>query len=173
MKTTLIMVMSLDAKITRGDEPKIYGWTSGEDRIYFSSLLEKSSLVIMGRKTFEASKKSPKLPAGRLQIVMTRNPDLYTNIPGKLEFTNESPELLVQRLEQQGFDQALLVGGGHINTIFFQKKLINELWVTVEPLLLGTGNRLVAEDELDVSLQLKKVEKLNSKGTLLLKYLVV
>src|SRR5229473_1845068 len=132
MKIILAMVMSLDGKTTKWHDPHIHTWTSSEDQKYFSELIEKHNFIIMGRKTYEAAKSMIKHKPGKLRIVLTQNPQQYTNIPNQLEFTDKQPEVLIKKLEQQGYKNALLVGGEHTNTLYLQKNLVNELWLTVE-----------------------------------------
>jgi dihydrofolate reductase len=76
-------------------------------------------------------------------------------------------------LGKQGFKQALLVGGGKIANSFFLDNLINEVWLTIEPRIFGTGKVLAEGRRLDVPLKLISTKKLNTKGTLLLKYKVL
>ena len=80
---------------------------------------------------------------------------------------------IVEKLKMQGYNQILLVGGEQINYIFFRDKLINEVWLTIEPKIFGVGNGLISAEKLDIKLQLKRISKLNNTGTLLVKYLVI
>ena len=89
-----------------------------------------------------------------------------------LEFTNESPKILTQRLEKK-YNTMLLVGGGEINALFLKSKLVNELHLTLEPLLFGTGKPLVAPLPLDISPKLISSKKINARGTLSLVYKIL
>ena len=64
----------------------------------------------------------------------------------------------------------LLVGGGETNTLFMRFSLVNEIHLTLEPVVFGNGKNLVAEDDLEMKFKLKSIEKLNSRGTLHLIY---
>lgn len=174
MKIILVMVMSLDGKITRGEDSHIHTWTSVEDQQYFSSVIEKHNAIIMGRKTYITARSGMKLSPDRLRIVVTKNPEKYRKqeIPGQLEFTKNNPREIVHNLEKRGYTNALLVGGESLNTAFFKEKLIDELWVTIEPIIIGQGHELLSQMEFDTHLQLVRMEKLNQKGTLLLQYKV-
>jgi len=46
------------------------------------------------------------------------------------------PEL-VRRLGEKGYEQVLVEGGGRVNARFFQHKLVNEIYMTVSPVILG------------------------------------
>lgn len=175
MKIALIAVTSINGKLTRGDDPDIYKWTSKEDAKIFFSLIEKYNLIVMGSKTYEAARNIIKLKKDKLRIVLTRNPRKYKSdtVKGSLEFSSESPKDLVRRLESQGYKEILVVGGTEVNTAFLKNSLVDELHLTIEPLIFGKGKNLVLEEEFNLSLRLLDVKKLNKKGTLYLKYRVV
>jgi len=171
----LAIVASINGKSTKGEIANVRLWSSKEDQKYFSSLIKKSNLIVMGRETYEAARPIIKLTPGKLRVVLTINPERFGRfkVLGQLEFTNESPSGLVKRMEALGYKKMLLVGGSSINSLFFQQNMIDEVWVTLEPYIFGRGKNLIEETNLDVSLQLKSVKKLNKKGTLLLKYSVL
>ena len=169
------MVTTLDGRSTRGSETNNHTWTSKEDQDHFMKVLSEAKLVIMGSSTYEPAKHDMEHTEERLRIIMTRTPEKYDSekIEGKLEFTNENPTDLIKRLEEKGYTEGLLVGGAHTNTAFFKEKLVNEMWQTLEPKLLGQGNGIVGDEPVDVSFKLVSSEKMNEKGTLLLKYEVI
>ena len=174
MKLILVMVTSLDGRSTqKGHGDDIHYWTSSEDQKHFANIIENASLIIMGSKTYEAARKSMMHKNGKLRIVLTKTPAKYESekIADQLEFTSEKLIDLVKRLEEE-HEEGYLVGGAHTNTEFFQENLITELWQTIEPKILGVGNGIVGENEMDISLELLSIQKLNKKGTLLLKYKV-
>jgi dihydrofolate reductase len=174
MKIACVMVSSVDGKTTQWFNPHLHFWTSKEDQEHFAKLLEQASLIIMGRKTYDVVKSYMKHKKDRLRVILTNEPEKYAQeqIPNQLEFTKDDPKTIIEKLEQREFSEALLVGGGTINTSFFHQKLVNELILTLEPKIFGKGQSIVADEELQIDLELKSVEKLNSKGTLLLTYLV-
>lgn len=168
----MVMVATVNGKITRGDDPSIYSWTSKEDADFFFSLLNQHNLIVMGSATYKAARDKIKPEKERLRIVLTRNPGKYSSetLPGKLEFSNESPKELVERLEKSGYHTMLLVSGGRTNALFLQEDLVNELYLTVEPRLFGKGKPLMADGDFFKNLKLQSIEKINEQGTLLLKY---
>lgn len=172
MKIILLMVMTLDGKITHGDSPSISDWTSKEDQTHFSQFLAGPKLLVMGSNTYLAAKQNMTLQNNKLRVVMTRNPATYVSesVMNQLEFSNASPTQLLQQLEKRGYTEMLLLGGGEINALFFKAKLVNELWLTLEPKIFGKGKPVVGLEELDTNLKLLSSEKLNDQGTLLLHY---
>lgn len=174
LKVILAMVMSVDGKTTRGKDAKVHAWTSKEDQAYFMSLIQEQQLVIMGRKTYAAAKSQMRLSSSILRMVITRRPERYQrkSILGQLEFTRHTPQVLMKKLAARGYKRALLVGGGELNGAFLRAELVHEVWMTIEPILFGQGEAVVCGKLINTHLQLRSVTKLNSRGTLLLKYTV-
>ncbi len=175
MFINLAMVSSVDGKITKGSMSDIADWTSEEDKEHFASLIKKNDLIIMGKNTYIAAKPIMKLTPKKLRIVITSKPEQYAKetIPNQLEFTSDSPNKLIKKLEKRGYKKALLVGGSHTNAAFLKKNLVDKLLLTVEPKLFAAGKPLIAEENLNINLQLKQGKKLNARGTLLLTYDIV
>lgn len=173
MKVTMVAVCSADGFLTHGDDPSVQHWSSREDYAHFLQLIGQHKLVVMGRKTYEAV--HPKPQPERLRIVLTHSPEQFVGqqIKGQLEFRSATPGELVTALGGQGYTGLLLVGGGQTNTDFLQAGLVDELWLTIEPVLFGSGVRLLTAALPDsVQLQLESNERLNAGGTLLLHYII-
>lgn len=172
MKVTMVMLVSVDGKTTRGYNRNVYSWSSVEDKKHFFSLIKKNNLIVMGRSTYIASRPIIKLEQKKLRIVLTRNPQKYESqsVRGQLEFTDETPADLVSRLSRRGYKKMLLVGGAIVNGLFLKYNLVNELYLTIEPKIFGSGKNITEGQLLDKSLKLISVKKINKIGTLLLKY---
>lgn len=173
MKIILVFVTTLDGKITKWGDPRVFGWSSKEDQAYFKQVWNTHHLVIMGSGTYDAE--PFKAPVNNRLIILTRYPLKYKDkeIPGNLEFTSGTPSEIVERLKNEGADEILLVGGPHLATSFFKEDLVDEVWLTLEPKIFGSGGSFVVESKLDVNLRLLSSEKVNGQGTLINKYAVV
>jgi dihydrofolate reductase len=172
MKTIVIFVTTLDGKITKWGDPHVMRWSSSEDQQYFRKIWNDSPLIIMGSSTFDFDPIKPSSKS--LLHIMTRNPEKYEKyeVPGELEFSSETPEELVKRFGAQ-FEQMLVVGGPHVATSFFKDGMVDELWLTLEPKIFGEGGNFAVGEDLDVELSLLSMEKINERGTLILKYHVL
>jgi dihydrofolate reductase len=172
MKKILIFVSTLDGKITRWGEPHVSSWSSHQDQDYYKEIWNESGLIVMGSGTFDAETFLPS--PNHLLVVMTRNPSKYkyAELPGQIEFTNESPAELTQRLTSKGHQQMLVVGGPHVATSFLKEDLIDELWLTIEPRIFGTGGNFATDIKLDIQLSLLHCERVNEQGTLITKYAI-
>ncbi len=60
-----------------------------------------------------------------------------------------------------------------IATSFLKEQLIDEVWLTIEPKIFGTGGNFATEVNLDINLHLIHCEKVNGQGTLIIKYAVL
>jgi dihydrofolate reductase len=172
MKIILIFVSTLDGKVTKWGEPHVKLWSSHQDQDYYKKIWNESQLIVMGSTTFNAGS----LPSPNPQlIIMTGHPDKYKslNISGQIEFTSESPLELTDRFKSKGHQQMLVVGGPHVATSFLKEQLIDELWLTFEPKIFGTGGNFVIDVKLDINLRLIHYEKVNEQGTLITKYAVL
>ena len=173
MKVICVFVATLDGKITKWNDPHVRDWASREDQKYYKQIGNDFDLIVMGSNTYIAEKFEPS--STRLLLVMTRHPSKYKQyeVPGQIEFTAQSPEDVVAECQQKGYKNMIMAGGPHLTTSFFRKKLIDELWLTIEPKIFGTGGNLVIEEKLDIDLRLLNIEKVNGKGTLITKYAVL
>jgi dihydrofolate reductase len=127
----------------------------------------------MGSGTYNAVKSFIKLSPNKLRIVLTRTPSKYKKdfIDGSLEFSSETPTNLAARLSKK-YKRMLLVGGATTSARFLKEELIDEIYLTIEPKVFGTGIPLFAEGSFEADFRLLSIERLNKKGTILLKYKV-
>ncbi|HWZ95038.1 MAG TPA: dihydrofolate reductase family protein [Opitutaceae bacterium] len=175
MHVTLLTAQSLDGFITRHDAPGS-GFASPEDQRHFHAALVGFDCSVMGGVTYRGARDliCTQPMAQRLRVVLTRTPADYVAEarPGLLEFTDDPPGKVIAGLRTRGFARCVLLGGAQVHGLFFVAGLVDEIWLTVEPVLFGGGTPLLAA-RVDVRLELLASEKLNATGTLLLRYRVV
>ena len=165
MKLTLMMAITADGMIAR-DNAHFPDWTCSADKKLFKRLTQEAGVVIFGSRTYDTIGKP--LP-GRLNVVMTRHPERYAPSEGLL-FHSDTPKRLLEDLAREGYDEAILAGGGVINTLFIKSRLVDELLLTISPRLFGQGIPLFSE-KMDLDLELINVERLEA-DTLLIRYAV-
>lgn len=167
------MVSSADGYITKHDDGRVYLWASPEDQAHFVSLKDQADVIIMGSQTYRAAADVIQLQPETLRVVVTRQPSAWQakTVPGQLEFTDEAPAALLERLAQSGYQRMLLVGGSMLNAAFLAAGLVNDLYLTVEPKVFGSGKHLSNLSH-QVQLELLDTRQLNEQGTLVLHYRV-
>lgn len=169
-KITLLMAASLNGFINRNDKEQVTAWTSPEDKSMLYSEIKSSDALIMGRKSF--FRFYSKLMSGPI-YVLTNDKQLLNMKANQIIYTNETPEQIIKNCQSQNIKSALLLGGAKTNTAFLQKKLIDEIKITIEPRLFGNGLPFLTDCEIDEKLELISVKKVNQKGTLFLHYKIL
>ncbi len=161
MRVLLLAAITLDGKIAR-DASQFTNWSSREDKRLFQRTSKEAGVVIMGRTTFETL---PGPLPGRLMVVMTRDATTTTTAAVEgVEFTAERPAEVLARLAERGYTSAVLGGGAQIYRAFLEAGLLDELWLTVEPLALGAGISLLGDAPLDQRFTLLEVERLGEQS---------
>ena len=168
MKVILLAVVTIDGKLAR-NEHHFVDWSSAEDKKLFFSTTKKAGVLIVGHNTFRTF---PSPLPGRLHVVLTRDTSDKVDIPGVVEYTVKAPQKIVADLEARGYTEAVMAGGAGANALFLEAGLVDEIWLTVEPLIFGTGIDLFSGAEFDLRASLISVEQLNERGTVHLKYSV-
>lgn len=164
----LIAAMSLDGKITDGMKEGSE-WTSKEDKKFFAHELDRVDAVVMGRKTFDAIKR-PLTPRSR--IVFSRQKTFRHSAECQNVFSGSAAELL-RLLRKNRWNRIAIVGGTSIYDWFLARNLVDEMYLTLEPLVFGDGKPLSSKKlHLQKEFKLVSARKLNSQGTLLLHYKV-
>ena len=168
MKVILLASLSANGMIAQADGQRSTDWTSKEDFKFFVEKTKECGVIIMGRKTFETFGKPLK---GRRLIVLSRGQVLNRRIDdkdgnGSVEWTQETPHELLARLEQEGCSKIVIGGGTSIYSQFLADDLVDELFLTIEPVLFGNGVSFVSGFD-RINLQLKEVTKLGEQSILL------
>jgi dihydrofolate reductase len=167
MNTKLVMVLTTDGAIGRDSKHTPMGWTSAEDKKLFQQLTKEAGVLIMGENTYQTIG-SP-LP-GRLNIVLTY--EKHEDQPGVLEYKQGDVKEILKELESRGFTQVIIAGGTFVNSLFLKENLIDEIQITIEPKIFGSGLRLFDKIEADVDLELVELKKLN-ENTINLRYRIL
>lgn len=127
--------ISLDGKIAKSPEDKL-GWTGRDDKRWFAKVSSDAGAIIMGRRAYEVIGRPL---AGRLIKVMSRQAENFLSIPGQVEFTSHSPKEILGELGSRGFERVIIGGGREIYSLFVEENLVDEVWLSVIPIILGRG----------------------------------
>jgi dihydrofolate reductase len=174
MRIVLIAAQSLDGFITKHAQPGT-GFTSPEDKAHYRTVAADFDVGVLGGATYRVARDAiqKRTPQQHLRVVMTRFPDRYAAeaVPGMLEFTSATPKTLAHELRARGCLQCALLGGSQLHSLFLEAGLVDEIWLTIEPLLFGAGTPLLANPA-DLKLNLFSMERLGA-SSLLAKYQVL
>jgi dihydrofolate reductase len=95
--------------------------------------------------------------------------------PPHVEFTSAPPAVILGDLEKRGFQTAVLAGGARTYRTFIDAGLVDELWLTFEPLGFGNGISLLGDDPDDpLNLRLRLIQsQLLNESSLQVQYQVL
>ncbi len=170
MKVTLYMAISVNGLVAgEGDDTS---WVSPEDFAGQAEVAKRIGNIIYGRRTYDIGLTENALPVPEcLNVVVTNRLEDVQQSKDFL-FTNKQPTEIIKELKTKEFSEVLVAGGSEINKLFIEQNLIDEIYVDIEPVLLGKGLPLF--QPLGVKIQLELIEsKMLNKSTIQLHYKVL
>jgi dihydrofolate reductase len=176
MHIVAVAVSSIDGYITKHDGEGTVDWASPEDHAHFVASMARCDASVMGGSTYRVSRDQIRRSATtstRRRVVWTRDPERYVadEVPGALEFSASPLVDILDRLRADGRERCGVVGGGAVYGALFAADLIDEIELTIEPVVFGRGTRLSGDgDTIDVGFRLGDHTLLND-DTLLLRYI--
>jgi dihydrofolate reductase len=157
-RVSVYIATSLDGFIAREDGA--LDWLNeanaaipeGED-LGFRAFLDSVDTLIMGRKTYEQVMSFGQWPYGQTPvIVLSRNSISFPPIlPDAVTHSSESPRDLYERLSSEGIEHIYVDGGITIQG-FLSEGLVDEITVTVIPVILGAGIAPYGSQKRDIRL---------------------
>ena len=160
-----IAATTLDGKIAL-DADHFSDWTSPEDKVFMRKLLDESEVVVVGNNTYKTA----------IEPLSKRNCIVLTSSVAAIE--KKADNLLLWNPTGVAFDAiaghyktAAILGGAKTYSYFLQNNLLDEIYLTIEPLVFGRGISLFEHSGGDPAyFKLLSMEKLNENGSVLLHY---
>ncbi|HEY4513669.1 MAG TPA: dihydrofolate reductase [Candidatus Paceibacterota bacterium] len=166
IKYTALVATSIDGRIAEGARSGT-DWTSAEDWKYFQSVLSKSDAVIAGFNTYKVAEAGLKK---RNTIVLTSKADKLKS-QGSVIFLNPKKSNLKNFLQSKNYKNVAIVGGALVYNFCLENKIMDEIFVTIEPYIFTNGVPMFAGAKFKKhQFILVSAKKLNKKGTFLLRY---
>lgn len=157
MRTILYMAVTINGYVA-GEDGDTSWVVSSEEWKSFEKIANDAGNIVIGRRTYEIMSAAGEL--GKFQdytVVVVTSREL--SILPKFAIAAKSPKEALEKLQKKGFKKAVVAGGGSLNSSFLKEKLIDEIYVDVEPYILGRGIPLFKGDEIDQRLKLLAVNK--------------
>jgi dihydrofolate reductase len=175
-KVVYSLTNSLDNFIARADGA--YDWILMDDEIMseFPKLYASFDTVLIGRKTYDQtllqSPETAQEAAGFMDMktyVFSRTMKESPNVG--VEIISDNAGEFVRSLKNESGKDIWLMGGGILAASLLRERLVDEIGVAIQPILLGSGIPLFPDIGLQVDLQLLEC-KTYKNGIVGLKYLV-
>lgn len=160
-KVILGLAVSLDGYI-EGPNGE-YDWCFTDQDYGLSEFFSRVDAVFMGRKSYEAAQQYASGNNGEIIPGMPRMPEyVFSNT---LNTVKEGATLIsgdsmaeARKIKEQAGKDIWLYGGASLTDALMKEGLVDELWLSVHPILLGSGKPLFRTQDHRTTLML-----LNSK----------
>lgn len=157
MKTILFASQTLNGYIADGNgRPP----SSKEEYVEFRRIAKESGNLIIGRETFEVDG-GALLNSGNYEgievIVVSK-----TLKSDKVKVV-KSPQEALNYVQEKGYERAHVAGGASLNESFLVEKLVDEVWLDIEPRIISKGISFVQDcsSDLDIQLELISTDVIN------------
>jgi dihydrofolate reductase len=158
-KVVLFIASSLDGYIARPSGE--IDWLFTDQDYGYSEFLASVDTVLMGRKTYEQVLTFGEYPyEEKKSYIFTHNSALKAN--KNVKFVGKNVADFVSELRQFNGKNIWLVGGSVLIGDFMSNHLVDELILSIHPIVLGEGIPLFANPITPTALQLTGCEKYNS-----------
>jgi len=156
LKVILYMAISINGYIAKEDDNT--NWISGEEWNSYSRMVQKAGNLIVGHRTYNILTNQPEFAEFKdVKLVVVSNTDFQTLSANHL--TARTPKEALALLKD--FNEVIVAGGGILNASFMKDDLIDEIYIDIEPLAIGKGIKLFADEDFEANLILLKTNKIS------------
>lgn len=165
MRCIAIAAMTIDGKIAL-DAGHFSDWTSPEDKEFLHEMLDKSDVIVVGNNTYKTAIEPL---SKRNCIVFTTSVSTSERKSDTLTYCNPASLDVIPLMQK--YEKVAVLGGTQTYTWFLENDLLDEIYLTIEPIVFGRGlNLFESSKNINAHFRLESTKKLNEKGTLLLHY---
>lgn len=155
MKVILYMAISLNGMIAKSDDDT--SWISKEEWDSYSLTVRTAGNLIVGHRTYGILTKQPEFSEFKdVKLVVVAEKVFQTLIPNHL--VAHSPKEALKTLSD--FEQVVVAGGGALNASFVEENLVDEIYLDIEPIILGKGISLFRDKDFERKLKLLGQKKI-------------
>lgn len=162
----IMMAMGLDGFVARPDHQ--LDWLekqSTEDEDHgFVAFQDSVDVIVMGSGSYRTVPGFGAWPYAKPVVVLSQTmntDDIPDDLRGKVEVSDLALEDLMTNFEARGFHRVYVDGGAIIRS-FLKAGLVEDMRITLVPILIGEGIRIFGETEGDADLELVSVSSFPS-----------
>ena len=160
MKVILYMAISLNGMIAKSDDDA--SWISKEEWDGYSLAVRTAGNLIVGHRTYGILTKQPEFSEFKdVKLVVVAQENCQTLAPNHL--VAHSPKEALKLLSD--FEQIVVAGGGALNASFVEENLIDEVYIDIEPIILGQGIPLFRDKDFERNLKFIGQKKISDNET--------
>lgn len=138
----------------------------------YTEFISTVDAIVMGRHSYEKVLTFDEWYYENTEVIVLTTKDLTVprHLIDKVRFESGKPQEIIAKLDEEGKSHLYIDGGITIQR-FIEAKLINELTITVIPILLGSGIPLFGNGTMEQPLELMEVTTA-ANGTIQKRYRV-
>ena len=156
MKVILYMAISLNGMIAKSDDDT--SWISKEEWDSYSLAVRTAGDLIVGHRTYNILTKQPEFSEFKdVKLVVVAQEDFQTMTQNHL--VAHSPKEALKLLSN--FEQVVVAGGGTLNASFVEENLVDDIFIDIEPIILGQGVSLFRDKNFERNLKLVGQKKIS------------
>lgn len=156
MKVILYMAISLNGMIAKSDDDT--SWISKEEWDSYSLVVRNAGCLIVGHRTYNVLTKQPEFSEFKdVKLVVVAHDNFKTLALNHL--VAHSPKEALGLLKD--FKEVIVAGGGALNASFAEENLVDEIFIDIEPIILGQGIPLFRDKNFESKLKLIGQKKIS------------
>jgi dihydrofolate reductase len=153
-KVKLFIASSLDCYIAREDGGTDWLYTDAD--YGYAKFYDSIDTIIVGRKSYDQSLTFDIYPyKGKKVYVFSRKKERKNNNEQDVEYIDTNIQDFVTSLTQSIGKDIWLLGGGEIVSVLLNAGLVDEIILSIHPIILGTGIPLLRNIQKEVNLKLE------------------
>ncbi len=161
----IYFVMSLDGVVAIDHTHDIREFSSREDREFFLNSIKSYDAIIVSSRTF-VKDASP----GTRRIILTHAPRPKDDKEPLNIYMSGDVRRICEEMWDMGIRKVALATGPATCLSFLRSGLVKDLYLSIEPVALGSGIRLFTDEKFVSVWTLIESIKLNEKGTMMMHY---
>lgn len=161
IQVVLFMVMTINGAVARSNNEDVKVWTSKEDRNFLIEALEKYDAIITGRRSFFGK------IVNKPYYILTHDTHLNSS---DVNLISGTPDYIIKQMEKMGHKKIALLGGLNCIEQFLKENFIDEMFITVEPKMMGAARPFLLEENIEAQFEMVSYKILNKFGTIVLHY---
>lgn len=167
MKVILYMATTANGYVAKENDDT--SWIPVGEWNSYSAMVKKTGNLVIGHRTYDILTKQPEFAElSEIKIVIVSSNDFQTLSPNHLIVKTPREALSILN----DFEEVIVAGGGNLNASFMRENLIDEIYLDMEPIILGKGIKLFADSNFETKLELLELKNI-SKDEIQLHYKVL
>ena len=170
-RTVLYIAISLDGFVAGPDDDISWLFRYNDVDYGFNEFFSGIGAIIQGRRAYEIEARNGwETPTPVPTFVLSHDPSLRKSERGNFVFTDKDISKVLQRAKQLTGKDVWIEGGANVAQQFLERNLMDEIVLSIVPVILGNGIGLFGKTYKTIEFALREVRQFD-KGLVQLTYI--